>query len=40
MELCNDTWQMCSIAVIVNGSSCADSLDDGKSVGPHFGLPV
>lgn len=36
----NDTWQMCRTGVIVNGSSCADSLDDGKSVGPHFGLSV
>ena len=40
MEPYNDTWQMCSTGVIVNGGSCADSLDDGKSVGPHFGLPV
>lgn len=40
MEPHNDTWQMCSTGVIVNGGSCADSLDDGKSVGPHFGLPV
>lgn len=40
MEPYNDTWRMCSTGVIVNGGSCADSLDDGKSVGPHFGLPV
>lgn len=40
MEPHNDTWRMCSTGVIVNGGSCADSLDDGKSVGPHFGLPV
>lgn len=40
MEPYNDTWQMCSTVVIVNGSSCADSLDDGKSVGTHFDLPV
>lgn len=40
MEPDNDTWRMCSTGVIVNGGSCADSLDDGKSVGPHFGLPV
>lgn len=36
----NDTWWMCGTGVIVNSGSCADSLDDGKSVGPHFGLPV
>lgn len=40
MEPDNDTWRMCSTGVTVSGGSCADSLDDGKSVGPHFGLPV